>query len=185
MMTIETERLTLRAFTPADARRVAYLAGDYSVAKMCGRVPHPYPVLIAEGWIDIQSASRAREEEFPFAVTLPRDGVIGSCGVTRVKDADATWDLGYWFGRPYWGMGYASEAARAVMGWARDQLGARVFTAGHFTDNPASGAVLRKLGFTHTGSTGLFGLARGGVSPAERYVWPDGAQACMAADNPH
>ena len=82
---IETTRLTLRAFSETDARRLAYLAGDYDVAKMCGRVPHPYPVLVAEGWIAMQSASRNRGEEFPFAVTLPRDGLIGACGVTRVE----------------------------------------------------------------------------------------------------
>jgi ribosomal-protein-alanine N-acetyltransferase len=185
MTTIETDRLILRPFTQADARRVAYLAGDYDVAKMCGRVPHPYPLLIAEGWIDIQAAARSRGDEFPFAVTLPRGAVIGSCGVTRAKDADASWELGYWIGRPYWGLGYASEAARAVMDWARDQLGASAFTAGHFADNPASGNVLRKLGFTHTGAADLFGLARGGVAPAERYVWTDGAHTGKAAAHAH
>ncbi len=179
--TIETERLALRPFELTDARRVSYLAGDYEVAKMCGRVPHPYPVLIAEAWIATQAAARAKGEDYPFAVTLPGDGLIGACGVNRASVSSAagpdTWELGYWLGLPYWGQGYASEASRGLMAWARETLGASVFTAGHYADNPASGAVLRKLGFEHTGSTELFGLARARTSPCERYVWPAGAGA--------
>ena len=48
---IETPRLALRPFELSDARRIAYLAGDYQVAKMCGRVPSPYSVAHAEEWI--------------------------------------------------------------------------------------------------------------------------------------
>ena len=85
---------------------------------------------------------------------------------------------------PYWGLGYASEAARALMDWGRDQLGARVFVAGHFADNPASGKVLRKLGFVPTGEEDLFGLARQRTSPATRYVWPEGATPVTLSAHP-
>ena len=171
--TIRTARLELRPFAPADARRVAFLAGDYAVARMCGRVPHPYSFAAAQDWIARTQQLRAKGDEFPFAVTIERDGLIGACGVTRTGEPeDSAWEIGYWFGQPYWGMGYATEAAQAVMQWAQMSLSARVFAAGHFADNPASGGVLRKLGFAATGSAELFGLARQGVSPVERYVWP-------------
>lgn len=183
LRTIETTRLTLRPFRDADAWRIAYLAGDYDVAKMCGRVPHPYPVSAAHTWLETLSEARDSGVEFPFAIEARIDGLIGSCGVSRVGDPeDATWEIGYWLGIPYWGFGYAVEASRALMGWARDTLGARVFVAGHFADNPASGKVLRKLGFTHSGSAELFGLARQRVSPCERYVWPEGAVAGNLAE---
>jgi hypothetical protein len=47
--------------------------------------------------------------------------------------------------------------------------------------------VLRKLGFAHAGSGELFGLARGGKAPVERYVWPAGAanDSRLAATSPH
>lgn len=181
--TISTRRLELRPFEASDARRVAYLAGDYAVAKMCGRVPHPYSFQAAQGWIAGQAADRARGVEFPFAVVLETDGLIGSCGVSRLGGAaQPVWELGYWFGLPYWGAGYASEAAEAVMWWARETLDAEIFTAGHFLDNPASGKVLRKLGFVPTGKGELFGLARQRTSPVERYVWPEGAQAVKLPD---
>jgi [ribosomal protein S5]-alanine N-acetyltransferase len=173
---IETTRLVLRPFAASDARRLSYLAGDYEVAKMCGRVPHPYPVAAAQAWIAKQPAARASGEGHVFAVTLARDGLIGSCGINPEGEA-GVWEIGYWFGQPYWGQGYASEAAAAVLAWARAELGAQVFTSGHFADNPASGRVLQKLGFAHTGSAELFGLARAKASPVERYVWPAGAVA--------
>jgi len=176
LTTIKTQRLTLRSFNESDAGRIAYLAGDYDVARMCGRVPHPYPMSAAYGFLGMIEKARESGAEHSFAVTAPFDGLIGAIGVNRIGDpAAATWELGYWFGMPYWGFGYASEAGRGLMDWARDQLGAKVFGAGHFVDNPASGNVLRKLGFVHTGSAELFGLARQQVSPCERYVWPEGA----------
>ena len=180
LRTIETTRLTLRPFRETDARRIAYLAGDYDVARMCGRVPHPYPVSAAHSWLERIDQDLESGVEFPFAIEARIDGLIGSCGVMRVgKPEEAAWEIGYWLGMPYWGFGYAVEASRALMGWARDTLGAKVFTAGHFADNSASGKVLRKLGFSRTHSSELFGLARQRIDPCERYVWPEDAVAVM------
>ncbi len=174
---IETSRLSLRAFQQEDAPRLSYFLGDYDVAKMTATVPHPYPVLSAEGWILMASASRAKGDNFPFAVTTPRDGLIGSCGVKRrTLSGVVAWELGYWIGKPYWGEGYASEAAQAVIDWARKDLGAEVFTAGHYADNPASGRVLQRLGFARTGAAHAWGLARQAAVACERYVWPEGTQ---------
>ncbi len=53
------------------------------------------------------------------------------------------------------------EAARAVLRLAK-VLGHRKLVAGHFIDNPASGAVLRKIGFQPTGRVRQrFSLSRG------------------------
>ena len=114
---IVTQRLTLRPFEAADARRIAYLAGEYDVARMCGRVPSPYSLAHAQEWIAGHDRLRQRGQEYPFAITLTRDGLIGSCGVTRMPGVEA-WEIGYWLGMPYWGQGFASDVARAVMDWA-------------------------------------------------------------------
>jgi ribosomal-protein-alanine N-acetyltransferase len=183
-LTIETQRLKLRPFEEADARRIAYLAGEYDVAKMCGRVPHPYTMADAFSFLGMTTRGRETGQEYAFAVTAPVDGLVGSCGVLRAGDqASSTWEIGYWFGMPYWGLGYASEAASGLMDWARGQLGAQAFVAGHYIDNPASGHVLRKLGFVPTGEQDLFGLARQRTSPAQRYVWPEGATPVKLPDH--
>jgi RimJ/RimL family protein N-acetyltransferase len=83
-----------------------------------------------------------------FTRTLGAPRLIGGCGIHR--DSEGALELGYWIARPYWGLGFATEAARAVMGIAR-ATGLSPLRAGHFADNPASGNVLRKIGFRFTG----------------------------------
>ena len=69
--------------------------------------------------------------------------------------------MGYWIARPYWGLGFATEAGRQLIRIARAMNLPRL-TAGHFIDNPASGAVLRKAGFVPTGRVRQrFSLSRG------------------------
>src|SRR4029077_2829148 len=87
--------------------------------------------------------------EFLFAVTRAMDGAfIGMCGAERLE-ADL-WEFGYWYGKSYRRQGYATEAARAVMRFAFDELGAVMLTAGWFVDNPESGRVLAILRFVRT-----------------------------------
>ena len=75
-------------------------------------------------------------------------GVIG----LHVKSRDRVAELGYWIGVPYWGRGYATEAARAVMSHGFEDLGLNRIYAGYFARNNASGNIMRKLGMTHEGT---------------------------------
>ncbi|HKB78454.1 MAG TPA: GNAT family protein, partial [Thermoanaerobaculia bacterium] len=55
-------------------------------------------------------------------------------------------------GVPYWGLGYATEAAGAVVRFGFESLSLNRIFACHFVRNPASGRVLRKLGMQHEGT---------------------------------
>jgi RimJ/RimL family protein N-acetyltransferase len=59
--------------------------------------------------------------------------------------------MGYWIGKPYWGMGYATEAARALILHAFHKERFDYLTVGHFKENPASARVIAKLGFEPSG----------------------------------
>ncbi|MET0547333.1 MAG: GNAT family N-acetyltransferase [Caulobacterales bacterium] len=173
---IDTQRLALRAFENDDAANIARLAGDFDVAKMTSSMPHPYPKLAAEGFIMLTEAGRARGKDMPFAITLPGEGLIGAAGFHA--GANDNWEFGYWIGKPFWGKGFATEAAKALLGWWDDAMSARTVAARRFFDNPASGRVLEKVGFKPTGETlQLFSLARLAKIPSVDYIRgpePDG-----------
>jgi RimJ/RimL family protein N-acetyltransferase len=179
--TIKTERLALRSFRSEDAARLAKFAGDFDVAKMTSRVPHPYPVLAAEGWIMLTEAGRPLGQNLPFAITLPGEGLIGAGGFAR--DSEGAWEFGYWIGKPFWGKGLATEAAKALVGWWDGAIAAPKLLAGRFADNPASGRVLEKAGFKPTGETGeRFSLARLARAPFLEYVRRSERSADWGAD---
>jgi RimJ/RimL family protein N-acetyltransferase len=151
---IRTQRLNLRSPHADDAPRLALLANDYDVARMTTSMPHPYALADAETVL-AKWDERDPSVEAVFAVEAEGEGIVGIVSLDPRDRSSipglAAPEIGYFLGRPYWGRGYASEAARAVVDWAGEEWGAAVVTAGYFADNPASGAVLVKAGFLYTG----------------------------------
>jgi RimJ/RimL family protein N-acetyltransferase len=171
--TLYTPRLILRPFTLADAPRAQELAGDARVAGMTFVIPHPYPEGAAEQWIASLDPAAAKGTEYHFAVTLagtrtpgreldPTDTghLIGAAAIGHTGD-HATAILGYWIGVPYWNKGFATEAAHAVVDFAFQRRGYLRIIAEHFTENPAAGRVLQKLGMTPGERTWRDFLVRG------------------------
>jgi [ribosomal protein S5]-alanine N-acetyltransferase len=140
-VTIRTARLLLRTPARSDASRIALLAGDYDVASMTGTIPHPYSEAMAAEWI---ASVLAGEEGVVFAIE--KSGELIGCTGYRAFGKDHA-ELGYWIGKPYWAMGYATEAVRALIHHAFEADGFDYLTAGHFKDNPASERIIAKLGF--------------------------------------
>jgi len=142
--TLATRRLVLRPFRGEDAAEVTRLAGDRAVADTTLNIPHPYEAGMAEAWIATHRLLFEQRAQATFAVT--RDGVlVGACGLLSDPDGRGA-ELGYWLGRPWWGRGYATEAAGAVVAWAFDALDVARVYAHCMVRNPASRRVLEKLG---------------------------------------
>lgn len=165
---LKTKRLLLRPPFMEDAPQIAERIGVRDVAWNLGRAPFPYKVSDAEDWLERIPKGWHDDTAYILLITRPEEGVIGCVGLD-LKPMDV-WELGYWVGRDWWGEGYVTEAAAAILDWAENSIGIGRFAAGHFTDNPSSGRVLEKLGFTAVGETELFGLARGQKSPCTRYT---------------
>lgn len=160
---LNTDRLVLRPLRAGDAARVRALCGNWNIARMLARVPHPYPEGLAEEWIGAQAALWAKGESYIFAVTLDGD-VIGVIGLEG--EDDGTYELGYWLGEPWWGHGYMSEAVARVLDFAFDDLKLPRVIAGYFADNPASGRIQDKFGFRMIRQGTLECRARGQAAPA-------------------
>lgn len=158
-----SQRLFLRPAFPEDSAAIFAGINDEGVARNLARAPWPYGIEDARAF-----AALPQDQRLPhFLVTLPGVGVIGSAGLGEHEGEP---EIGYWIARAHWGRGYATEAAGAVLRIARSLGHARV-TAGHFTDNPASGRVLRKIGFMPTGRIAKrFSLARGAMADSVEYA---------------
>lgn len=159
-MFARTPRLLLRPGWMEDAPALTQAIGDPAILRNLTRAPSPYAMADAQAFLALpQDPCLPRLLAFTRTHGAPR--LIGGCGVARAQDG--TPELGYWIARPYWGLGFATEAARAVLGMAQAN-GIRAIRAAHFADNRASGNVLRKLGFRYTGRVeSCFNPARGGT----------------------
>lgn len=168
MATIRTERLILRPLELSDAPRLGAIMRDWDVARMTSTVPFPQFDLSVEGFLLIEQARRPLEKDHVFAIELPGHGLIGIVGAhVRGRDYEGHCvELGYSFGKAFWGKGYATEAVAAAADYAAS-LGRGPVVARHFADNPASGRVLEKVGFAYNGEREMgFSLARGDTAPS-------------------
>ncbi|MFO6445544.1 GNAT family N-acetyltransferase [Erythrobacter sp. NE805] len=164
-----SQRLLLRPIWPEDWQDLLAGIADEGVVRNLATAPWPYREADARAF-----AARPADPLHPrFLITRAADAaVVGCIGFGPISDAandPGAPELGYWIARDHWGQGYATEAGAAVLAIAAI-LGHRELSASHFLDNPASGKVLRKLGFEPTGLVQeRWSCGRGGHAPTALY----------------
>jgi RimJ/RimL family protein N-acetyltransferase len=176
---LQTARLTLRAHDLADIPAMVPLIGAREVAATTLRIPHPYTEAHARAFIAMAQESRRTGTSLDLAIVLKESNTFcGGIGLRLESDHHRA-ELGYWLGVPFWGQGYATEAARALLQYGFNTLGLHRIYAGHFANNPASGRVLRKIGMRHEGiqhshilkfeeylDLEMYGMVKSGADPA-------------------
>lgn len=158
-MFARTERLLLRPGWQEDAPALAHAIGDEAIVRNLARVPWPYGEAEARDYLSLP-VDPDQPRFLIFARTGGAPRLVGGCGIGT--NPEGALEIGYWIARPYWGLGFATEAGRQLVRIARAMQLPKL-ASGHFVDNPASGAVLRKLGFKPTGKVAQrYSVARGG-----------------------
>ncbi|HKE33400.1 MAG TPA: GNAT family N-acetyltransferase [Candidatus Angelobacter sp.] len=159
-----TKRLRLRLLKPTDAPEIArLLLNDSEAVRMTASMRDPMTEEAAREWIE----RRTSADQHVFAILLVNTGeLIGSIGFGGPREMPY---VGYWIGRPHWSLGYATEAVRGLIEYAR-WLGIPSLQADTFPDNPASARVLAKTGFTNTGRITMNLPLRGGLRELEHHV---------------
>lgn len=153
--TLETARLTLATPVLAHVEQMAILANSKRIHQVLSRLPHPYEK--AHG---VEFVTRIARGESEYAWSILQEGIfIGVIGLHLLPDHLP--ELGYWLGEPYWGQGFATEAARAVVAAAQSS-GAAALRSRALLGNEGSRNVLRKAGFVEIGeSTDMEGTLAG------------------------
>ena len=150
--TLHTERLILRPFAAADADAVTRLASAREIAATTLSIPHPYERGFAETWIASHQDQFAASGSIVLAITLREDGTLAGAIGLDVEPLHRRAELGYWVGLDYWGRGYCTEAALALVRHGFETMGLHRILAHHFSRNPASGRVMQKIGLRHEGT---------------------------------
>ncbi|MBR5654711.1 MAG: GNAT family N-acetyltransferase [Prevotella sp.] len=148
---METERIILRPWRELDAESLFKYASDPELGPRAGWLPH-------------KSVEESREiirtvfsTEGMWAVELRETHeAIGCVGYLPSSSSNLAieenqCEVGYWIARPYWGMGICTEALGLVVDYCLEVKGFSVLWGSYFPENPASGRVMEKCGFTDTG----------------------------------
>ncbi|MFI0220052.1 GNAT family N-acetyltransferase [Streptomyces lydicus] len=140
--------VTLRALAPDDAQALTRIYSGASVRHTTGQ-----ELTLAQAQRKIRRAL-ARAAETPRAQwswgILATDEMIGLISLRRRSPTVGS--ISYILREDTWGNGYATEAVKNVVAFAFTTAGLERLEAMHHPDNPASGRVLTKTGFTRTGT---------------------------------
>lgn len=170
MPDIETQRLRLRRLTMRDAQDIFEYGSDPIVARH---------VL----WSAYRNIGEAREylrfmlrkyrmgEPASWGIELKESGkIIGTIGFMWIQYDNAAAEVGYSLSRAHWNRGIMTEALNAVIDYGFSRLQLNRIEAQHETDNPASGAVMRKCGMQHEGTLRQRMLNKGKYVDVELYA---------------
>jgi ribosomal-protein-alanine N-acetyltransferase len=148
---LRTLRLLLRSFEPGDIPAIVRLAGAREIAATTINIPHPYTQEDGQNFLAHADQDFRAGRSATFAVTTLQAGELCGAVGLAIAPAHARAELGYWIGVPFWGQGFATEAASAVMAFGFETLRLNRIHASHFAGNTASQRVLENVGLRHEG----------------------------------
>lgn len=144
MLPLQTPRLHLRRFVPADLDDLYRLDSDpvvmrYVIPPRTWAETEEYLQKILENYDNGSGLTRWNVEE------LETRAFVGVIGLFRLPD-DSDWEIGYRFFPKFWGKGYATEALRAVIDYAFENRNLPRLVAVANPENRASYRVMEKVG---------------------------------------
>jgi RimJ/RimL family protein N-acetyltransferase len=161
---LQTDRLLLRPPTAADAAATARLLDDAETRRW-----NPGPDDRSQGGLRTWCAQQgdwSDASHATFWVFERADGgrLVGTVSMFKVDRPQGDAELGYRVASWARGRGVATEALRALAGWAFPAFGLARLQLFHAVDNPASCRVAVKAGFLHEGTL------------RQSYVYGDGSR---------
>ncbi|QVK21583.1 GNAT family N-acetyltransferase [Mycoplasmatota bacterium] len=152
MSSLKTDRLLLRSLSIQDSDRIEELAGEYDVAKTTLNIPHPYPKGSAKEFINGVLNAEESGKVVIFAITEKTTHDLVGIMSIQFSNIHKRGELAYWVGKPYWGIGYGTEAAKSILSYGFEELKLNKIYAQAFTANPGSWRVMEKIGLKYEGT---------------------------------
>lgn len=153
-MPLFTERLLIRRLAPADLQD--FLRFNTHPANLEFQAIVPFTEETGLAYLERQATFDPDSEDggwLGLAVELPHERrVIGEVGIYLPKQPRTRGDIGWTFHPDYHGRGYATEAARALLTYAFEELKLHRVTAGCNTSNTASLRLMERLGMRREGN---------------------------------
>ena len=157
---VQTARLTLRAFAADDLDPLCMICSDRDVIRYMIRT-EPWPKEIVQRWIDRHHEHWQQYGFGWWAVALRTSGeLIGWCGLNVLDGPDESGETEvlYLFGKPFWGKGLATEAARRSVEYGFEDVGLDEIVGLALPGNRASQRVLEKSGLVFRNQAHYFGV---------------------------
>lgn len=146
---LQTDRLILRPFCMEDSQEVFECwESDPAVAKYMFWDSHN-DVNITIGWVKKELSKRDSDDWYRWAILSKETGDLLGTGLIYVEEEYAKFEIAYNLGKKSWGCGYTTEAMQEVIKFAKEELGINEIMGRHAKENPTSGRILEKLGFTY------------------------------------
>ena len=164
---IRTERLTLRPVRPGDEKEIHEYAGDREITMMYFLPNETFEETAA--FVREHAGEWGSPDQTDFEFVMILDGrIIGGCDTDLSHSEDRSYaTLGWIVNREYRNRGYASEAAAALLDFTFENLGVDKVYAQCDIRNPASFAVMRKIGMTCVDDRGTRTYPRTGITSGE------------------
>lgn len=181
-MFIRTENLLPRPGWVEDAADLHAAFAHEEVVMTLARAPWPYALDDAVAYLGRERTSYEADLLIYLRTDHPPRLIGGISIAERSADHGGEAELGCWIVPSARGHGYATEAGRALIAAARDSLRIDRLASVHAVENPASGRVLRKLGFVPTGRAEMRAFpARGEKLPCASYTMDLSPSMALAA----
>lgn len=147
---IKTERLLLRRFRMNDAQRMFDCwANDERVTRYLTWNPHG-EVGVTKYILGMWCYEYDKPTHYQWAIEYDGE-LVGSISIVGFDDMSDRAEIGYCMGFDYWGKGIMTEAVGAVVEFLFNEVGCNRIEIDHLLENPASGRVAQKCGFTKEG----------------------------------
>lgn len=100
-------------------------------------------------WISFEITQIDKDDWYRFALVLKETNELLGTAVIYYEDEVDCWEIGYNLGKKYWGKGYTTEAMKKIIEFAVEELHVSEIVGRYAKKNPASGNVMKKLGFKY------------------------------------